>query len=385
MENRKKVFALDIRLLGKKRTGDETVFFHLTKEILSLDTENHFVLLTDETDPKKLDSLLTSLSCKEKKNVTLVSLFARNRFSWNLFILPWYLFTHHIDIFHTQYILPFLVPRRTNVVLHIHDVSFCAYPKLISLTDRFFLWFFIPRSLRRATVIITPSSFTRDEIIKYYSIDKEKIVVIPNALGDDFLQFNVDENRFLLIKKKYHLPEKYILYVGTLQPRKNIPFLIEAFAAVNKKVPDTKLVVVGNRHAHHVDKHLEKTIGQTSSESSVLFPGFIDQADLPLVVRGASVFVFPSLYEGFGIPLLEAMSQQVPVAASDIPVFREIANDAALYFSPSDLAICEKTLYTLLIDKQQREVLIKLGKDRVSSFSWLASARLLLQAYKQFS
>jgi glycosyltransferase involved in cell wall biosynthesis len=387
----KKTIAIDIRLLGKKRTGDETVFFHLAKEVLKLDKENSYMLLTDEIEKEKIKTLSGLLGCSEQKNVEIISLPAQNRFMWNLWVLPRYLFLNEINVFHTQYILPLLWPSRTRMIVHIHDVSFRAYPKLIGWLDRFFLWLFIPRSLKKSSLIIAPSQFTKDEIIKYYNIRGGKIIIVPNAVGEEFLE-NVVENETndQVIKEKYHLPEKFILYVGTLQPRKNIPFLIKAFAQLRARlhksgasILDIKLVLVGNRKAHHTDKHINEVITEQNLSEAVIFPGFIDQKDLPRVIRLAHIFAFPSLYEGFGIPLLEAMSQDAPIAAADIQSLRETAGDAAIYFDPANIASCEEKLYTLIVDQKQREALIQCGKARLNFFSWQKSASLLLETYNK--
>lgn len=384
-----KTIAIDIRPLGKKRTGDEMVFFHLTKEILKLDKKNQYLLLTDETETEKIKKLSTQLACAGQENIKIIFLTSKNRFTWNLWTLPKYLFFNKVDIFHTQYILPLFWPRRTKIITHIHDVSFRAYPKLINKTDRLFLSLLIPRSLRKASFIITPSQFTKNEIIKYYGINAGKITVIPNAIGEEFLEDTIKNlTSEQSLKKKYHLPEKFILYVGTLQPRKNIPFLIEVFTRLQARfrkdgpgILDAKLVLVGNQSGRRIDKRITEVISEKNLEDSVVFPGFIDQNDLPRVIRMADIFVFPSLYEGFGIPVLEAMSQNVPVAASDIPSLRETASDAVIYFDPANIANCEKKLYTLIIDQNQKETLTRRGNERMRLFSWEKSAKLLHNVY----
>ena len=371
--------AIDIRLLGKKRTGDEAVFFNLTKELLALDQEHEYWLLTDEKDPSVLLQLQNSLGCVDQKNVRIVSLSGKNRFLWNLVTLPWFLFRHRVDVYHTQYILPLCIPKRTRVLLHIHDVSFKAYPELIGWKDRFFLALLIPRSLRRASRILVPSQFTKDEIRRYYGTAEEKIVVIPNAVSDVFLVTSVGETA---LQEKYSLPKQFILFVGTLQPRKNIPLLIRAFAEVTKRIPDIELVIVGNRQGHHFDSAIDSVIEELDLSMKVHFPGYIAEEDLPGIMRCASLFVFPSFYEGFGIPLLVAMSQNVPVACSDIPCLREVAGDAAQYFDPMSVASCQEKLYTLLIQKELRESVVTLGKSRSGFFSWKKSATLLSQVYE---
>ncbi len=375
-----KTIAIDIRLLGKKRTGDEAVFFNLTKELLALDQEQTYMLMTDIVEPQKIAIVQGELGCVGQENVHFVSLRGKNRFVWNLCTLPWFLFRHKIDIYHTQYIAPFFVPRRTKLVTHIHDVSFAAYPQFIGLMDRFFLTLLIPFALRKAALVVAPSQFTKDEITRYYQTSSEKIAVIPNALSDSFLADSSERGE--QIRKKYGLPARYIVYVGTLQPRKNIPFLIEAFSLLKHRLPELGLVLVGNRKAHHVDPGIGESLARSPFAQDVLFPGYIDQHDLPGLIHEAELFVFPSLYEGFGIPLLEAMSQGVPVAASDIPCLREIAADAAVYFDPRSLASCEETLYTLCTHQEQRAEAVFKGKARFPLFSWQYSAKILLERYQ---
>ncbi len=374
------VRAIDIRLLGKQRTGDETVFFNLTKELLGIDKEHTYLLLTDEREPQAIKFLQARLGCIGQSNVRIVSLRGKNRFVWNFVTLPWYLFTHHIDVFHTQYILPLFVPNRTKVVDHIHDVSFAAYPELVGWRDRLFLSLLIPRSVQRANRLIAPSQFTKQELHERYHVPVDKISVVTNALSEDFLALH-QEGMTAQLKEKYLLPERYIAYVGTLQPRKNIPFLLQAFALLRKRIPDIHLVLVGKRFGHHYDQAIEQILEEYQLQEWVHFPGYVDQGDLPGLVHAASLFVFPSLYEGFGIPLLEAMSQEVPVVASDIPCLREIGGEAVTYFDISSLASCEEKLYTLLTDMKQRENGVSLGRSRVSLFSWKKSAVKLLSVY----
>ncbi len=364
-----KTIAIDIRLIGKGRTGDEMVFHSLTEGILAFDKENRYLLLTDETEGGKLTFLHQELGIVGRENVRIVPLAGKNRFVWNLFTLPFFLLKESIDVFHTQYILPIFIPKRTRVIVHIHDVSFCALPWFIGWKDRVLLRFFIPRSLKRADTVIVPSRFTQDEIGRYFSgVRSEKIVVVPNACSDEFYR-EVSENEVSEVRKRYRLPERYIVVVGTLQPRKNLPFLIRAFAELRKRDPSIELVLVGNRMAHHFDRNIDQVIAELDLGQHVIFPGFVAQRDLPAVIRGAFIYAFPSLYEGFGIPLLEAMSQNVPIVASDIPCLREVAGDAAAYFDPSRVDVCVEILYTLTIHSEKRKQLVEAGKNPTSQAS----------------
>lgn len=378
-----KTTAIDIRLIGKRRTGDEAVFFSLTKAIIALDDTNRYVLLTDNRSASECANIRHRLGADGRDNVEIVSLPVANRFMWNAWTIPLFLYRHRIDVFHTQYILPLSLPRRTKVITHIHDVSFRAFPKFIGWKDRLFLALFIPRSLRRSDRIVTPSVFTRDEVMKYYQgLSASEIAVIPNALGDAFLRMSTADEREA-VRKKYRLPEKFIVSVGTMQPRKNIPALIRIFALIRERLPEYSLVLVGDSDGHNADPNVRAIIDELGIASSVIFTGYVDENDLPALIGSAAAFVFPSFYEGFGVPLLEAMSQDVPVVASDIPVFHEVAGDAAAFIDTDNLVRSAEIVYTLLVTETLQKRLIEAGRERLTKFSWEQSARVLRSLYEE--
>ena len=374
--------GIDIRLIGKKRTGDEVVFFNLVKNLAKIDNENKYVLFTDITDQETLEEIGQQLGIAGKDNFKIVALQTPNRFAWNFWTLPLYLRKNPVDIYHTQYITPWFVPRKIKIVTIIHDISFNFFPQFIKKSDLIFLKTLIPMSLARADKIIAVSEFTKKEIIDYYHIDPKKIECIYNAIADDFSNgVEITEEEKRVVRKKYNLPEKFILYVGTLQPRKNIGHLIEAFARITGKLDGTKLVIGGNKKAHNFDTRIDEGVAKYHLEQEVIFPGFVDEQDKKAVFALAQAFVFPSLYEGFGIPVLEAMSQKVPVVCSDIPSLKEIADGGARYFNVESLDDFENTLYTATMDQEIRRELTAKGLERVSFFSWEKSARLTLALY----
>lgn len=377
-----KTIAIDVRLIGRSRTGDEAVFLNLTREMLRIDRENRYLLLTDRKESEFLSELSASLRVAENGNAEIVPLFGRNRFVWNLLSIPFFLLRNDIDLFHTQYILPAYVPGRTKVVAHIHDVSFRAYPELIGRKDRFFLDLLIPETCRRADCIVAPSRFTKDEIVSRYGVPDAKVTVVPNAVSPTFLARKVSDIDIVNVRQRYGLPERFLLSVGTLQPRKNLPLFIRAFARIRDRVPGFQVVLTGNRSAHHFDRDIDRAIGETHLGSAVVFPGFIEADDLPAVYAAAYGLVFPSRYEGFGIPLLEAFASGVPVAAADIAPFREVGGQAALFFGADDIVGCAESLYTLLTNEETRGRLKRLGRERLSEYSWEESARVLFLRYE---
>ena len=376
------IIGIDIRLIGKKRTGDEVVFFNLVKNLSRIDTDHEFRLFTDITDKPTLEQIEKDLGIDGKNNFKIIALETANRFVWNFWSLGAYLRKNPVDIYHTQYITPWFVPRKIKIVTIIHDISFNFFSKFIKWSDLLFLKMLIPVSLKRADAIIAVSEFTKKEIVSCYKVDPEKIHVAYNSVADEFSKLASDQEKEEA-RKKYGLPEKYILYVGTLQPRKNIPHLIEAFARIKDRLPEVKLVIGGNRKAHNFDKRIDRTIAKLGIEEEVIFAGYIDDEDKTAVFAAAHVFAFPSLYEGFGIPILEAMSQQIPVLASDIAPLREVGADGALYGSGENLDNFADMLYTVCADNQLRERLILFGTKRAGLFSWKKTAEKTLAIYSR--
>jgi glycosyltransferase involved in cell wall biosynthesis len=240
--------------------------------------------------------------------------------------------------------------------------------------------------MSRATLVV-PSVFTKQEIQEIYNVPAGRIVVIANAVSETFVSSLKatsleDTNR---VAQKYHLPKNYWLYVGTLQPRKNIPYLLQILCEIKKRVPTTKLVLVGDREGHHFDQRIDQALRELQLEKDVIFPGYITDEDLPALYQGAELFVFPSMYEGFGIPLLEALAAGTPVAASLIPPHQEVAGEAAAYFPLESLAIAAEILYNFSV-KTQTAGLLKNGYIKPNlDFSWDTSAKNLAELYSRLA
>ncbi|MFA4817397.1 MAG: glycosyltransferase family 1 protein [Parcubacteria group bacterium] len=369
--------GIDIRNIGKKRTGDEAVFFGLAKGLAKIDAENKYFLFTDMTAPAILEDIAEKLEIKNKNNFEIVSLVAvrplHNKFGWNMWTLPKYLRQNPLDVYLTQYITPFFVPKKIRIATIVHDISFKIYSKFIKFSDLFFLKILIPLSFRRADKIIGVSKFTAEEIKKYYGISADKIAWIHNAVSEDFLRQDITAEKILEVKKKYHLPDEYILYLGTLQPRKNIPVLLEAFAKIKLGI-GAKLVIAGGR-GHNFDPRIDTAVCKFNLRNDVFFPGYIDEKDKAALLKGARIFCFPSLYEGFGIPILEAMTVGTPVIASDIPPHREIANKSVSFFDPKSSEDLAAKIQQLFNNPDLGLVLAQRSQPQAKNFSWEKTAR----------
>jgi glycosyltransferase involved in cell wall biosynthesis len=374
--------GIDIRNIGKKRTGDETVFFNLVKNMSLIDSLNEYVLITDR-DPGSdwiLKKMLDEMNLGSNFKIVALGKKGINKFMWNIWTLPNYLNSHPVDIYHTQYITPFFVRKNIKIITTVHDVSFKVFPELIKPFDRLLLNILIPISIRRADRIIAVSDFTASEIARFYPRSVGKVSVIPNAIEADNLdgspKISLDE-----LRQKYGIKEPFILYLGTLQPRKNLPVLIRAYALLKKKGCDLQLVIAGGK-GYNYDSTIDQAIRDTGSMDDVIFTGYVNDQDKYALMKSGEVFCFPSLYEGFGIPILEAFHFNLPVVASDIPPHREIAGKGAIYFQPNDSDDLADKVSLVINDQEKRMLMISNGKTILERFSWKGSAEKLLGIFQ---
>ncbi|HXW01627.1 MAG TPA: glycosyltransferase family 1 protein, partial [Anaerolineae bacterium] len=238
------------------------------------------------------------------------------------------------DIFHaSNHLLAHF--KRARTVYTLHDLIFLRYPEYHLPYNRWYLTLTMPRYLRAADVIVTPSLWTKRDALHYYGLPESKIKVIYEAPAPTF-QPDTDPARLAQIRQKYHLPEKFILHVGTIEPRKNLSRLLEAFQPLLADWPDLKLVLIGKKG--WLDQPFLQRLQELGLEEVVIFPGYVDEADLPACYQLATVFVFPSLYEGFGLGPLEAMACGTPVVSSNSSSLPEVVGEAGLLIDPTDTA-----------------------------------------------
>jgi glycosyltransferase involved in cell wall biosynthesis len=289
--------------------------------------------------------------------------------------------TGSLDLFHSpDFVLP---PVSGNIptLLTVHDLSFAHYPEVYTPTLVNYLNRVVPWSVARATHILADSLATKQDLVQLWQVPEQKITVLYSGVDG---RFRGVEDRGLLtaVRQKYNLgTAPYLLTVGTVQPRKNYQMLIRAFAPIAQQ-QEHNLVIVGGKGWLY-DEILAEVVAQ-KLEERVIFTGFADDVDLPALYSGATLFLFPSLYEGFGLPLLEAMACGVPVVASSASCLPEVAEGAAVLLPPEDTAVWTDTMQTLLDDPVQRAQLVTAGYDQARQFTWHKAARQLLRLYQQF-
>lgn len=286
------------------------------------------------------------------------------------------------DITHFfNYIVPPGVKGKT--VVTVHDMVYKAFPETVRGRTKLMLNIGLKKSMKRADIIVTDSEFSKSEIVKYFPQHKNKIRVVP--CGVDLRKFRPcnDENRIAEVKRSLEITGDYFLYLGTIEPRKNLERLIKAYALFVKKVgKDAPLLVLAGGKGWLYSGIFEK-VKLLGLENKVVFTKYVPSEDMNPLMCGALSFVFPSLYEGFGMPPLEAMACGVPVLASGEASLPEVTGDCALICDAYSEKSIAGGLYRLYSDEKLRKQLSSKGLERAKQFTWEKSAQALYNVYKE--
>lgn len=277
--------------------------------------------------------------------------------------------------------LPFVRAKKTKTVVTIHDLAFRFFPEHYPAGHVRKLNFFTRNAVNNADRIIAISNSTKKDILKLYpKVKEENIKVIYHGYDKKLFNNSRSPEKIKAARKKYQIPDtRYIIYVGAIQPRKNISVLLEAFKSLKKDscYQDLNLVIAGSHGWLY-----EKTVMEMKNTNGVYATGQFETTDLPALLQGAEAFVFPSLYEGFGIPLIEAMACGIPVLAADSSSLTEIAANSGLLFDPYSSENLANLLIKILEDAKLRVTMIERGMARANEFSWEKSARETLEWFR---
>ncbi|NKQ37863.1 MAG: glycosyltransferase family 4 protein [Chloroflexi bacterium] len=294
--------------------------------------------------------------------------------------LPVQWVTGRLDLFHSpDFVLP-PVSGHIPTLLTVHDISFVHYPevyppKLVGYLNRI-----VPWSIARASHVLADSQATKQDLVDVWQVAPDKVTVLYSGVHERF-QPVTDVEKLTAVRQKYEIGDQpYILSVGTIQPRKNYQMLIRAFQPVAAQYPHN-LIISGGKGWLYEEMMAE--VERQGVNGRVHFIGFVDDADLPALYSDADLFVFPSLYEGFGLPLLEAMACGVPVISSDASSLPEVAGDTAVLLSPHDQAAWTNTMLDLLAHPDKRTALVAGGFRQARQFTWQTAAHSLLEIYQK--
>lgn len=301
------------------------------------------------------------------------------RIAWEAAILPFATHRDRLDVYHgTVNTLPAGIRAATAVT--VHDLAFLHYPEQITVKRYHYLKRMIRYSVGRADIVLVPSEATRADVADAFRFDSDRIVVTP--LGVDSRFKPAPERAVKAVRELYTLQQPYILTVGTIEPRKNLPTLVRAFAALCNEFPHD--LVLAGPEGWLMDE-IERTIAESGIGARVRRIGFVDDGALVALYSGADAVAIPSLYEGFGLPVLEAMASGAPVLTSNVSSLPEVAGNAALLVDPANLDSITDGLRQLLTSDSLRAQLRAAGLTQAAAFTWERTADLTRAAYQRIA
>lgn len=370
--------GIDCRTVLSPGVGEQAGVGHYTyyllKNLLRLDRDNHYVLF--------FDSRMKNRSEFQGKNVTVTAFpFSQYRkflpFVYSHMLIAAQLLRHRLDVYHSPANVVPLTYLKTSVIT-VHDLAIYRNPAWFP-TQVFSTRLLVPQSVKRARRIIAVSQSTRKDLRDLFSVPARKISVIPEGVDVKLLPL---KDRTVDVRRKYKLPERYLLFVGTLEPRKNVPHLVRAFGALARqpKYRDVGLVLAGAWG--HKGSEVFEEIAEQNLKARVWYLGYLPHNEKLNALKQATAFVFPSLYEGFGLPVLEAMALGTPVVTSRVSSLPEVAGTAALLVDPEDTGELTRALGRVLDSAGLRARLVSAGRAQAAKFSWAATARATLAVYR---
>jgi len=392
----------------QRKTGTEWYSFYLIANLAKIDHKNIYRLYIDDNPSQELQEAI-----HDNPNFSIKFLNWPFYSFWTLGRLSLEMIFHRPDVlFVPAHALPIFYPRKT--INTIHDLAFMNeqnlyrpqrakarnigigrlihyFVKIITFgkygADSVdYLYWSTSYALRHAAKIICVSEATKQDILTYHPKTKsKKISVIHNGFASDLYRPINDQEKIKNVLNKYGLEAPYFLYIGRLEKKKNTAMLIESYAIVREYNPNIheKLVLIGNAGFGYDE--IQYMIEEFNLNRQVTMPGWALEEDLPYIMNAASAFIFPSKYEGFGIPVLQSLACGVPTAVSDIPVLHEVAADSVLYFDQNDKLSLAKAMKDIIVNEQLREELKIKGISQAKKFSWEKCAKETLEVIENLN
>ena len=371
--------AIDYTAAIRQGAGIGTYVRQLVDAMLAQDTRTSYSLLTSgratEAHP-----------FPDAENVVGHNILIPDRYltilwyRWRLPLPPARLFTGPVDIYHgPDFVLPPL-PKRIRKVVTIHDLAFLEHPEYAvpSLAD--YLKKVVPEAVAQADIVATVSQEVSHTLIEHFHTSPDKLSVVPNGVGPHFRRIT-DPVLLGATRHKFGLQSPFVLGVGTLEPRKNHIGLIKAFHKAQQQKDGPQMLAIAGGHGWLYEE-TRQLVADLKLEKKVLFLGRVSDLELVTLYSMADIFAFPSFFEGFGIPPLEAMACGCPVITSNVSALPEVVGDAALLINPHDSDALADAMLTLLHDESRRDELRQKGYQRVKNYTWAESARKMLAIYK---
>ncbi len=311
--------------------------------------------------------------------VVVPDLHPAKRLVWEQIQLPFLVRSAGVDLLHSlHYTRPLILPCAS--VVTFHDMTFFLFPELHTRAKRTYFPQAIRLSARRADALIAVSESTRRDALRILDIPPERITTVPNGINADFHPIE-DSSVLDECRKRYHLPDEFILFVGLIEPRKNLPLLLRAYGNLIRQDDAPHLVLVGR--VGWMVEQIYQLIAELNLEEKVHFTGYIPHQDLPIIYNLAKVFVYPSNYEGFGFPPLEAMACGTPVITTAVSAMLDYIGAAGLLVQPQNEQALTEAMRTLLKDSSLQEQFSQKGRQRAAEFTWQRTAIETLHIYER--
>ncbi len=374
--------AFDVQLLMKgEKTGIGWCTENLLKNMAQYDgfvyQLNCFTLGYNSEQLQNVEKYM-SLGFKIKKCTWFHDVFYR--MMWSFFPVPYSLFfgkNTDITMFFNYLIPPGVRGKKIAI---IYDMTYKTYPETVRNRTRHLLNLALEKSCQRADHIITISEFSKKEIMKYLGIPKDKITVMPCGVDFSIYHPNYSVDEVNKVVEKYNIDSPYILYLGTLEPRKNIERLIQAYGKLSEEKKNLPKLVLAGRKGWMYES-IFKTVKTLNLEEKIIFTGYVDEKDAPILMKGAEIFLFPSIYEGFGMPPLEAMACGTPVLVSNVSSLPEVVGDAGIQVNPFSIESIKNGMEYLINNKEKRLELSLRGIQKSKAFTWDVSAQILRKVF----
>lgn len=364
-----KIVGIDGHVIGDHSGGNESYYTNILKNMDFSGTEIHPILF-----------LKKGIDDTPYKGVFEIERFeSENAFVRNYIELPKLCKKFKLNLLHTQYFIPF--SRPCPVVCTIHDICFEHYKDIFTKKEYYRQKLLIPYAAKHSKAVFTVSNHAKNDISEVYSLSKNNIYVTYNAVSKKFYKMSDEDINEKELRNKFRIgDERFLLCVGNLQPRKNLPRLIRAFRKyIQIKNDRTKLVIVGKK-AWMFDEVLKTALNGTND---VILTDYVSDKDLVRLYNAAHAFIYPSYFEGFGIPPLEALACRTPVAVANATSLPEVVGNAGIYFDPFDEERIVDAINSILNDIEVRENSIDKSVERVKAFSWRKSADIIVNVYQK--
>ena len=368
--------AIDAHSVGAKLGGNESYASNLIEALAQIDSVNDYTLYVTTSEAHDRFH-------RRWPNFTVRSTLPHTPLIRIPLVLTAELRKNPVDVLHVQFTAPPFCP--CPVVVSVHDLSFEHLPHTFNRRSRTQLRLTVRHSVRRATRILTLSEHTKQDIIETYGINPSRVENIPIAAAPHFVPVT-DKKELQRVRHTYGIESNYILSVGSIQPRKNLVRLINAYGLLRKKYQPDKLpkLVLAGKCAWLYDETL-RALQETGLKDSVILTGYVPEQDLPALYSGALCFVYPSFFEGFGLPPLEAMQCGVPVIIGNRTSLPEVVGNAGLLFDPFDVDALAAAIENVINNPDLRDELRVKGFARARMFDWKETARRTLAVYEQIN